>query len=83
MAIYDLKADKKLLEPGEIIGKHPDTGVIHRLTITTKGRITIERKPYVSSCADGWVKHYNNIEDDAEKHLFLILKIRQNPAEWL
>ena len=82
MASYYGKADEKILKAGIVVGKHPDTGVIHRLTITTKGRVTIERQPYISACSDGWKQTYETIEDDAEKHTFLILKIRQNPADW-
>lgn len=82
MASHYKKADEKLLKPGVVVGKCPDTGVIHRLTIYENGAIKIERKPYVSDNPDGWTQHYEPLTSDAEKHIFLILKIRNNPAEW-
>lgn len=82
MSSYYPKADADILKPGIVVGRHPGTGVLHRLTITVDGRVIIERKPYVSDNPDGWTQHYKNITDDAENHTFLILAIRNNPAVW-
>ena len=76
------KADSLLVLPRRLVGCHPDTGVIHRLTIDEERRITIERRPYKSDNPDGWEHHYQTIEDDAVKHLWLIHKIQYNPCDW-
>lgn len=74
-------SDAGLLRPGVTVGRHPSTGILHRLTINSKGQIVIERKPYVSAL-DGWTQRFETVTDDADKHLFLILIIKQNPATW-
>ncbi len=71
-----------LARPRVLIGRHPGTGVVHRLTISSQGRILIERKPYVSDNPDVWTHAPPTLEDEVDKHLFLILAIEQNPAEW-
>lgn len=81
MATIRGEADLALLEPGVYVGRHPDTGVLHRLTIRSS-TITIERKPYVSDNPDHWTQEYKTIIDEAENHLWLILKIKQNPDVW-
>ncbi|GAB3948410.1 hypothetical protein GCM10028805_22730 [Spirosoma harenae] len=65
-----------------IIGKHPDTGVIHRLTINPDDKIKIERTPYVSNNPDGWTHHYETLHCEASKHTFLLIKIIANPCDW-
>ncbi|WP_460983083.1 hypothetical protein [Spirosoma fluminis] len=52
MAKRKLPATSSFHKPGVYTGRHPDTGVLHRLTIKASGQLLIERKPYVSS---GWL----------------------------
>jgi hypothetical protein len=75
MASHFSKADDEILRPGIVEGRHPDTGGLHRLTINGKGKVTIERKPYVSDNPDGWTQSYEPITDDALKTAAYLLQI--------
>jgi hypothetical protein len=78
----NLNSKEELLKAGVWVGKLPSTGIIHQLTLDTKGSITIERKPYVSLSLDGWTQSYQPLTEKAENHIYLISQIRKHSCQW-